>query len=253
MSVDFALHFDPVGDVLAAARECEATVFLERYGNTAEQWAEEYGPYDPASTFLAVTDVGGDAVATMRLITPSAAGLKSLVDSARPPWAVDGARAARATGMVAAQTWDVATIAIRRGAARGGVLSAALYHGLLLATRANTVRWIVMIMDVRARRLLDAAGLPTQLLPGARVAPYLGSAASVPLWAEVASMVDHQRRTNPDAYRLISLGVGLDSVAMPGVSEFVLTRKVPMLAVAGAPIPQAVPVSASLNAGLATA
>jgi hypothetical protein len=244
MSVDLVLHFDPQDDTLAAAQDCEASVFLAQYGNTAAQWAEEYGPYDPTSTFLAVTEPGGDALATMRLILPSEVGLKSLEDVARPPWSIDGPRAARAAGMSIAQTWDVATIAIRKGAARGGLLSAALYRGLLLASRANAARWLVMIMDVRARRVLHTAGLQTRVLPGASIAPYLGSDASVPLWTEVAPMVDQQRRLNPDAYRLITLGIGLDGIAVPDPSRFVLAPRVPVL--------QAVSDSASLS-GLATA
>ncbi len=92
MSVELDLHFDPQGDTLAAARECEATVFLHQYGNTATQWAEEYGPYEPSSTFITITERGGDALATMRLIVPSEAGLKSLADVARPPWSIDGVR-----------------------------------------------------------------------------------------------------------------------------------------------------------------
>ena len=244
MSVDLVLHVDPQGDALAAAQDCEASVFLAQYGNTASQWAEEYGPYDATSVFLTVTEPGGDAVASMRLILPSELGLKSLDDVARAPWSIDGVRAARATGMTLSQTWDVATIAIRKGAARGGLLSAALYRGLLLATRANAARWLVMIMDVRARRVLHTAGLQTRVLPGASIAPYLGSGASVPLWTEVAPMVDLQRRLNPDAYRLITLGIGMDGVAVPDPSEFLLTPREPVL--------QAVSDSASLS-GLATA
>lgn len=244
MSVDLVLHFDPQDETLAATRECEASVFLYQYGNTAAQWADEYGPYDPTSTFISVTEPGGDAVATMRLIVPSEVGLKSLIDVERPPWSIDGVRAARAAGMTMAQTWDVATIAIRKGAARSGLLSAALYRGLLLATRANAARWLVMIMDVRARRVLSTAGLQTRVLPGASIAPYLGSDASVPLWAEVVPMVDQQRHLNPDAYRLITLGIGMDGVAIPDWTSFILPDRVPVL--------QAVSDSASMS-GLATA
>src|SRR6476646_7922731 len=112
MSTDFTLHFDPEGDVLDAARDCEASVFLQQYGNTAQQWAEEYGPYDPSSAFIAITDAQGDAVAAMRLILPGPLGLKTLADVARPPWNLDGARVARAAGMITTRTWDVATLAV---------------------------------------------------------------------------------------------------------------------------------------------
>jgi hypothetical protein len=243
MSVDLVLHFDPRDEVLAAARACEADVFLAHYGNTAEQWEDEYGPYDPNSAFVAITEPGGDALAAMRIILPNPYGLKSVADVARAPWSIDGARAARAAGMVPAQTWDVATIALRSGASRGGLLTAALYRALLLGLRANGARWIVMIMDVRARRVLNMVGLKTQILPGATIAPYLGSGASVPLWAEVTPMVDYQRRESPDAYRLITQGVGMDGIRFPAPAQFALADRV---------LDHAVSVSANRIEGLAT-
>ena len=243
MSVDLVLHFDPREEVLAAARACEADVFLDHYGNTAEQWADEYGPYEQSSTFVTITERGGDALAAMRVITPGPAGLKSVADVARAPWSIDGDRAVRAAGMTPGQTWDIATIALRPGAPRGGLLTSALYRALLLGIRANGVRWIVMIMDVRARRVLNMAGLNTQILPGATIAPYLGSDASVPLWAEVAPMIDNQRRNSPDAYRLITQGVGMDGIRFPDLEQFVLADGAPDYAVS---------LSASRMAGLAT-
>jgi hypothetical protein len=224
MSTDFTLHFDPEGAVLDAARDCEAAVFLEQYGNTADQWAEEYGPYDPSSAFIAITDAKGDAVGAMRLILPGPLGLKTLVDVARPPWNIDGARAARAAGLTINRTWDVATLAIRTGVRARGLLSAALYHALFRATRANRIQWIVMILDERVRRLLSGAHIDTQAIPGTRVAPYLGSAQSVPLWGEMARMADRQRATNPDAHRLINLGIGLDGITLPEPAQYVLAR-----------------------------
>lgn len=224
MSVDLVLHFDPQGDVLAAARECEAAVFFDQYGNTPAEWAEEYGPYDPASTFIAVTEPGGDAVAAMRIIVPSLTGLKTLVDVGRAPWGADGARSALAVGMDLTSTWDVATLAVRKRVRGGALLSAALYHGLVAGARANDARWLVMIMDVRARRLLHMLDLQTAVLPGTFVAPYLGSGASVPVWTELAPMFDAQRRVNPDAFRLISLGVGLDGISLPAAPGFALRR-----------------------------
>lgn len=224
MSVDLDLHFDPCGAVLDAARDCEATVFLDHYGNTTEQWQEEYGPYESSSTFIAITEPGGDALAALRVITPSPAGFKTISDVSRQPWSIDGARAARAAGMHTAQTWDVATIAIRAGASRGGLLAAAMYHALFRATRANNIRWIVMIMDVRARRLLNAVHIQTQPLPGTRPGPYLGSDSSLPIWGDMPRMADRQRRLSLESHRLINLGVGLDGIRVPEPAQFVLAN-----------------------------
>jgi hypothetical protein len=72
-----------------------------------------------------------------------------------------------------------------------------------------------MILDERARRLLNAVGVYTHPLPGTRPGPYLGSQASTPLWGDLVRMADRQRRADPDAYRLINLGVGLEEISLP--------------------------------------
>lgn len=122
------LHFDPQGAVLASARECEAEVFLRWYGNTREQLAQEYSRYDAHSTFLALADPDGQVLAAARLISPGPAGLKTLDDISSAPWGVDGRRVAHAARMDLNTTWDVATIGVRRGAARrrGGIRPRAL-------------------------------------------------------------------------------------------------------------------------------
>jgi hypothetical protein len=215
------LVFDPTGDVLSAARECELHVFARTYGNTVRELQVEYGPYENETVFLAVVDANDDVLAVCRLIVPGPAGLKSLKDAGRPPWCVDGVRAARAARIDLSRTWDVATIGVRsdRGAARL-LTAAALYHGIVLAARANRVRSVVMIMDERARRLLTAIGVRTSALPGTRAAPYLGSPASTPLYLHLAEMLDNQRRTNPEGYRLIGQGIGLDGVSVPEPAAF---------------------------------
>lgn len=218
----FSLHFDVEGDVLAAAQACEATVFRETYGNSAQQWRAEYGPYDAASVFLTILEPAGDAVASCRLIVANPVGLKSLVDTQRAPWFIDANRCAVATGMSPDKTWDIATLAVRRGAAGAGVLAAAMYHGIVAATRANQLRWVVMIMDARARRLLSMLNLQTHVMPGTTAAPYLGSSASIPIWADVLHMMQVQRRLNPDGHRMIDHGVGLEAIAIPDRADFLI-------------------------------
>ncbi len=53
-STSLRLHFDPGATCLAAARECEAEIFLRAYGNTRDEIADEYGPYEHASVFMAL-------------------------------------------------------------------------------------------------------------------------------------------------------------------------------------------------------
>ncbi|MGN6606983.1 MAG: hypothetical protein ACTHMS_08260 [Jatrophihabitans sp.] len=168
-------------------------------------------------------DGRGTATATLRFIAPGPAGLKTLNDAARRPWQVDGLRSARAAGIDPARTWDVATIAVRRGRGSGGLMAAALYHGLFRATQANDAPWIVMMMDERARRLLHAAGVGTRALPGTRPGDYLGSPNTTPLWGHLPTLAEAQRRDNVEQYRLLNLGVGLDGVTLP--IDWVWTRR----------------------------
>ena len=98
--------------------------------------------------------------------------------------------------------------------------AAALYHGLVAGGRANGVTTMITIVDQRARTLLHSVGLATHVLPGAAPAEYLGSAKSTPAYAHLAAVVDHQRRRMPDAYRMITLGVGLSGVALPSPEEW---------------------------------
>jgi hypothetical protein len=218
----YELVFCPQGELLERTRACEARVFLDAYGNTEAELAEEYGPYEDSSCFIALTDSDGGVVGSCHLIRPSAAGLKTVNDVSRSPWVIDGERAVRAAGADLSQAWDVATLAVRPGRGVTPLASAALYHGLVMATRANAVRWIVMMLDERARRLLAMAGFIARPIPGTRAAPYLGSPASTPLVGDVTAMIATQRRENPDAYRLMSTGIGLTDIHVPPLDDWVV-------------------------------
>jgi hypothetical protein len=216
-----SLRFNPEDDLLAATRDCEAEVFLRTYGNTRQQLADEYGPYEQASVFIALADHGGDVLGACRLIRPTELGLKSLDDAARPPWSLDVARSARAARLDLSQTWDVATLGCRRGLKGPGKLAgAALFHALVQVVRANEIRSAVMIIDERVRALLASAGMTGRTMPGAQPARYLGSAASTPVYRHCDEAFDQQRVTNPDAHRLFTQGIGLDGITVPPLAEF---------------------------------
>ena len=218
------LHFDPKGALHAATRACEAAIFLHWYGNTSEQWSAEYGGYESASVFVSLTD-GDDVVGACRLIMPGPAGLKSVVDAGREPWSVDGERSAAAAGIDLSTTWDIATFGIRPGLHGPSTARvASLWHGLFLACQANGVTAIVAVLDSRLRRLMSTMGLIVHTLPGTQTAPYLGSSASTPVYAGLANLLNTQRRLAPDAHRLVTLGVGLDVLALPDRSTFRLQR-----------------------------
>jgi hypothetical protein len=223
LSQQLRLCFDVQDDLLDAARACEADVFDSAYGNTPEQLCEEYGPYDESSVFIALADDAGRVIGACRVITYSGKGLKTLVDLGREPWRLDGDRSARAAGIDPVTTWDIATLGVRSelGGA-GSMAAAALYHGLVAGGRANGVTTMITIVDERVRSLLHNVGLETHVLPGAATAEYLGSPSSTPSYAHLAAVVDNQRRRTPDAYRMITLGIGLDGVRVPAPHEFLL-------------------------------
>jgi hypothetical protein len=229
MTVDTWMHVNPTGDLLEATRACEAAVFGHWYGNTRAQLDEEYGPYEDATVFISLTDTDGEVVAAMRLLAPGgAAGLKTLHDIGGEPWFVDGARSAAAAGLDLRTTWEVATLgALRRSGAAGVRHSYSLYRALVLVARNNPFSDFVAVLDDRVRRLLDAAGLAMRPLPGTRAAPYLGSAASTPIFAHGPALLDNQRRQSPDAFALVSMGAGLAGVAIPPDSAFDLGLRTP--------------------------
>jgi hypothetical protein len=230
MTALLSLHFDVRGALLDAARDCEEDVFLQAFGNTRAQLEDEYGPYNDQSVFVAVADDAGHVYGACRLITPGSAGLKTLNDLSRDPWRLDGQRSARAAGVDAANTWDVGTLGVRKDL-RGGKLAVAiaLYHAIVVGTRVNQVQGITAILDDSARRVLTASDYILPTLPGTRTGEYLGSPASTPVFGLCSSVLDAQRRMNPDAYRLMSQGIGLDGISVPGESEFVLRPRPTML------------------------
>ncbi len=219
------LGFNVTGAALEAARQCEEDVFLKAYGNTREQLDEEYGPYEDQSVFVTVSDNDGVVLGSCRIITPGPAGFKTLNDIKGHPWLVDGERSARAAGADLDATWDVATLGVR-DTHRGSRIQVAmaLYHGILRGGRANDVRTLVSILDDQARRVFAALDLTQVPLPGTSSAPYLGSASSTPVYFH-ASMLDASRRNNPESYRMVIQGKGLEGIAIPDTTDFVLPTK----------------------------
>ena len=240
------MHFDVQGALLDSALECEAEVFLRWFGNTREELALEYGPYEPDSVFLAIADEDDEVVAAVRLIAPGGSGFKTLADVGREPWGVDGLRSAAAVGMDLSTTWEVGTLGVRASHAQSGTrLSLALYHGLMTVAQVNHMSTFIAILDERVRRLLSSVGIITRALPGTRTAEYLGSTASTPVYAHFAPMLENQRREFPDAHRLVTLGVGLDGIAVPGPEAFVRRPRPALLDLVAleSGVPLGVPVS----------
>lgn len=229
MGSPLRLIFDPVGPVLDSARACEADVFLGWFGNTRDQLAVEYGPYEDRSVFLAVANAEDEVVAAARLLVPGDhEGFKTFVDIERQPWRVDSRAVAETAGIDVSSTWEVATISARTSLStdRSPLLSMALYHGLMQIAHVNYMSSFIAVLDQRVRRLLASVGIVTQVIPGTAPASYLGSSSSVPVYAHYVPLRDNQRRRFPDAYRLVTLGTGLDGVDVPAAAHFRLDRRV---------------------------
>jgi hypothetical protein len=227
----FSLYFDPTGDILESARACESDVFLQTYGNTREQLADEYGPYESSAVFIAIADSEDRVVGTVRLIMPGEAGLKIFHDIQAEPWSVNAADVQRRAGIDPSRAWEIATLSVRRELkGRSMLTAAALYHGLIQTIRANDIGTVAMIVDKRFRALLHSVSLVQHALPGTGPQAYLGSPSSTPVYAKCPDVIDLQRRINPDAYRLVSQGIGLDGISVPDLSEFKIRRPVRELA-----------------------
>jgi hypothetical protein len=226
MTTGLAMHFQVADRLLESALDCEAEVFLRWFGNTAVQLADEYGPYEDATVFLVIADRDDHVIGAVRLLAPGGrAGLKTLVDVGEAPWAVDGTRSAAAVGIDLSSTWEVATLGVRRTADADRVqLALALYHGLMTIAQVNHMSSFVAVLDERVRRLLSSVGIITHPLPGTTTAPYLGSGSSTPVYCHFGPMLENQRLRFPDAYRLVTLGIGLDGVSVPSRESFRLDR-----------------------------
>ncbi len=214
------LVFDPVGPDRDAAVDCEADVFFDRYGESREMLTEFFQPHEAATTWLAVVDAEGTAVASARLVLPSAAPLNWDLCVSGAPWHLDPSEALAACGVDRSSTWDVATISVRRRSRGEGALwTAALCHGLFEVSRENEVSATVAVLNEPARQRLDSMGIIYSTVPGAATHPFLGSPASTPVFADMAALVANQRRHFPEAHRLVTLGKGLDGVHVPPAAE----------------------------------
>ena len=210
------LVFDARGEAAAAARQCEADVFLDRFGNTAEELAAEYGPYEDASVFVALLADDGVAYAAARLIRPGPAGLKTINDLAREPWGIDPVLAARRAGVDPAASWEAATFAVRRGVRRRGYdAMEALFYGLAVGSIVNEFRSVTAIIDEHVLAMFGALGLFLHPFPGTEPGPYLGSPSSSALYAHVDEILATQRRVAPHKWRAITTGEGLAGITVP--------------------------------------
>jgi len=201
-------------------RHVERTVFLEAFGNTPELLAEEYEPYESASVFICVIDhMRRLPAGVMRIVLPSPAGFKSLKDI-EPVWGepADALIARTGIALPAESTWDIATLAVSpdyRGKATTGLVSMGLYQTLGMVAPRCGIDWLVAILDAVVYRILRKLQMPFAGFKGTAPLPYLGSAASLPVWCNIAEMKERLARTDPDLHAAYFEGAGLEPAIRP--------------------------------------
>ena len=99
------------------------------------------------------------------------------------------------------EVWQLTSLAVESSVP--GTVGAALCHGVLQTLRTNRARRWTAPVDSRGREVLAEFGL-------------------LPLTHSVSELLDRQRRTNPEAFRLVTNGDGLGDVVLPYPAELVI-------------------------------
>lgn len=210
---------DPFSEL---ARHVERRVFDEFFGNSPELLAEQYGPFEASTLFVTVLDHRRRLPAGMlRLIRPSPAGFKSLLDI-EAVWGQPLDDVLAHTGLVLdhGRVWDIATLAIApdyRGAATSNLVSLALYQAAVMAAQALDVRWFVTILDLVVLDLIQKRlGNPFHGFAGLEPLGYLDSPASLPVYSELPVHRDYLFKTDLAMHDVLFAGKGLEAnVAAP--------------------------------------
>jgi hypothetical protein len=209
---------DPASEL---ARYLERGVFLEAFGNSPELLTREYGPYEDACTFLCVIDHRRRVPAgMMRLILPSDAGLKSLIDL-ELVWEEELGEVLLRTGVNFApeRVWDIATLAVGvgyRGRAAAGLVSLALYQSLIMSAFQSEIDYFVTILDaVVLRAVQGQIKRPFSVFPGVNAQSYLGSKSSLPVWCDIRTWSRRLAEVDPTLYELFFKGHGLEAAVAP--------------------------------------
>ena len=198
-------------------RHVERSVFFQAFGDTPEVMAGEYASWEPTSFFICVIDhLRAVPAGMMRVIVPSARGLKTFEDIERI-WGVSVETLARDTNITLdpMNTWDIATLAIDPGyrtGAVGGLVGMGLYQTIALAARGFDVRWVVAVFDMPVFKLLRLKlRMMFEGFAGLEPMPYLGSPASIPAWCDVLAAERYLAERDPDLHAIMERGVGLEA------------------------------------------
>lgn len=222
-TADFGVYAFTAADPFSElARHVERVVFYEYFGNTPELLAEQYGPYEANTIFFAVLDHRRQLPAgAVRMILPSPAGFKSLLDI-ETVWGqpLDDVLAETGLAFDHEHVWDGTTLSVAsdyRGAATSNLVSLALFQAIFMAGQACDVRWMLGIADLIVLDFIQQRlSHPFQRFARLEPLPYLDSPASVPVYIDLPEYRARLSRTAPKMYDILFAGKGLEaSVTAP--------------------------------------
>jgi hypothetical protein len=203
------------------ARHVEREVFDEFFGNTPELLAAEYGAYEAATLFLCVLDHRRHLPAgMMRVVLPSPAGFKSL-DDIESAWGHRTHDVLAHTNLALdyERVWDIATLAADaeyRGRATNGLVSLALYQGVVQAALRCNAQWFVTILDLVVLDLIQqTTSRPFQSFTGIEPLSYLDSPASLPVYCDLEEYLPRLHSADPSMYQILAEGRGLEAAVRP--------------------------------------
>ncbi len=203
------------------ALHVERNVFAETVAEPESFLATQYGPYRAASVLVCVMDHRRRVpAAMMRLILPSAAGLKSL-DDAAANWGEEIRERYRAAGCTneSGQTWDIATLAIApeyRAAAFQGLVTMGLCQVISIVGARCGFTTSVAILHVPVLRMLQwKLHRPFSEFPDVEPRGYLESPASLPVCMDLQGWHARLAQRDPVLHELMTVGKGLDPVLRP--------------------------------------
>lgn len=164
-------------------RFVESSVFEDEFGNGSEVMQQQYAPYDEASEFyVAIDHEAGLPIGAMRVIKPSEAGLKSLVDLENTGAGFTGKEVCERYGLNPHRTADIATLAVLpdyRGPETGYLPSLVVYRMLWPQVIASPdYDHIITIIDKKAEKNLQTLKFPFEPIFDGKYFSYLDSKES---------------------------------------------------------------------------
>ena len=179
----FSVHLaEPGDDAAALSLQVAADVFLRAFGNTADLLRNEYADLVPSMRHVVVLDRAARTAVGSAILQVSPAGeLKTIVDVARPPWAVPSDEALRALGLSAHDTTaaDLLLLSVQPGYRRHGIGTLLLYGAWVATAGMCLDSWTAILDDPLLAGLRAMSRGAVRPIAPSR--PYLGSRGSTPI------------------------------------------------------------------------